>query len=55
MIEHDLVSILGTEVNGASGGGGFDIDSGGTENANRLIFFVQSLGTFGTGYPLPHQ
>jgi hypothetical protein len=55
VVERDLVSILGTEVNGSSGGGGFDINSGGTENANRLIFFVQALGTFGTGYLLPHN
>jgi hypothetical protein len=50
--ERDLVSLLGTEANGAPGGGGFARGAG-TENANRFIFFVQSLGTFGTGYLLP--
>jgi hypothetical protein len=50
--ERDLVSVLGTEANGTPGGGGF-VRGAGTENANRFIFFVQSLGTFGTGYLLP--
>ena len=48
------MSILGTEANGAPGGGGF-VRGNGTENASRFIFFVQSLGTFGTGYLLPNQ
>jgi hypothetical protein len=50
--ERDLVSVLGAEANGTPGGGGF-VRGAGTENANRFIFFVQSLGTFGTGYLLP--
>lgn len=50
--ERDLVSVLGAETNGTPGGGGF-IRGEGTENANRFIFFVQALGTFGTGYLLP--
>jgi hypothetical protein len=53
VIEHDIVTVLGTEANGAPGGGGF-IRGDGTASANRFIFFVQSLGTFGTGYLLPH-
>ncbi|MND09571.1 hypothetical protein D3C83_330160 [compost metagenome] len=53
--QRDLVSVLGTEANGSSAGGGFDLNSGGTANANRLVFFVQALGSFGTGYLLPHQ
>jgi hypothetical protein len=50
--ERDVVSVLGAEANGAPAGGGF-VRGAGTENANRFIFFVQSLGTFGTGYLLP--
>ena len=51
--EQDIVGLLGTDANGAPGGGGF-IRGDGTANANRFIFFVQSLGTFGTGYLLPN-
>jgi hypothetical protein len=50
--EQDIVGLLGTGANGAPGGGGF-VRGDGTESANRFIFFVQSLGTFGTGYLLP--
>jgi hypothetical protein len=49
--ERDIVQVLGTDANGAPGGGGFVRGAG--ETANRFIFFVQSLGTFGTGYLLP--
>lgn len=50
--ERDIVQVLGTDANGAAGGGGFVRGADG-ETANRFIFFVQSLGTFGTGYLLP--
>jgi hypothetical protein len=51
--ERDLASILGDGANGASGGGGFARTATPLQTANRFIFFVQSLGTFGTGYLLP--
>ena len=50
--ERDLVSVLGTEANGAAAGGGLTRGEG-SVNANRFVFFVQSLGTFGMGYLLP--
>lgn len=50
--ESDLVSVLGTEANGAVGGGGLTKGAG-TSVANRFVFFVQALATFGTGYLLP--
>ena len=50
--ERDLVSVLGSEANGASGGGTLTAGEG-SVNANRFVFFVQALGTFGTGYLLP--
>lgn len=50
--EFDLVSLVGEAANGAAGGLLFSTsDVRGGES--RLIFFVQSLGTFGTGYLLP--
>ena len=52
--ERDLVELLGAEANGAAGGGGFArAFATPLDTANRLIFFVQALGTFGTGYLLP--
>ena len=51
--DRDLVSVFGTEANGASGGGGFT-RVGGSVNATRFIFFVQALGTFGMGHLLPN-
>lgn len=50
--ELDLVSLIGDDANGGTGTVFFrttdpDIDD------TRLIFFAQSLGTFGTGYLLP--
>lgn len=51
----DLVSLLGTDANGSSGGGGFArTPAAQVATANRFIFFVESLGTFGTGYLLPN-
>lgn len=50
--ERDLVGFFGSGVNGASGGALFtstDPQAG----VSRMIFFVQALGTFGTGYLLP--
>lgn len=50
--EFDLVSLIGDGANGAAGGVSFftlDQDLG----ESRLVFFAQSLGTFGTGYLLP--
>lgn len=51
--DRDLVSVFGPGANGSAGGGGFT-RVGGTESSNRFIFFVQALGTFGTGYLLPN-
>lgn len=48
----DLVSVGGQGVNGSSGAIEFRADST-VEPLSRLIFFAESLGTFGTGYLLP--
>ncbi len=50
--EFDLVSLVGEAANGGAGGllfGSREMHIG----ESRLIFFAQSLGTFGTGYLLP--
>ena len=52
--DRDLVSLLGADANGASGGGGFARTPTPLDTANRFIFFVQTLGTFGMGYLLPN-
>lgn len=50
--EMDLVSLVGEAANG--GPGRFFFNTADTDiGESRLIFFVQSLGTFGTGYLLP--
>ncbi len=50
--ERDVVSFFGDGANGAAGGAVFrSTDS--QAGLTRLIFFVQTLGTFGTGYLLP--
>lgn len=48
----DLASVAGAAVNGQSGRMEFGADSGAV-GQNRLIYFTESLGTFGTGYLLP--
>lgn len=48
----DLASVAGSGVNGSSGSVEFRADSTGAR-LSRLIFFSESLGTFGTGYLLP--
>jgi hypothetical protein len=48
----DLASVLGDGVNGAAGGISFFAASD-TLGLNRLLYFTESLGTFGTGYLLP--
>jgi hypothetical protein len=48
----DLASVLGNGVNGAAGGIAFFANSD-TVGLNRLVYFTESLGTFGTGYLLP--
>jgi hypothetical protein len=48
----DLVSLIGEGANGAAGGLLFSTNEVHIDES-RLIFFVQSLGTFGTGYLLP--
>jgi hypothetical protein len=45
-----LVELLGGGAAGAAGHVRFDAVAG---EGNRLVFFVQSLGTFATGYRLP--
>ena len=50
--EMDLVSLVGEAAN--RGPGRFFFNTTDTDlGESRLIFFVQSLGTFGTGYLLP--
>ena len=48
----DLASVVGTGVNGSAGSITFTAESD-TKNLNRLVYFTESLGTFGTGYLLP--
>ena len=48
----DLASVAGSGVNGAAGGMVFLADDD-TPGLNRLVYFTESLGTFGTGYLLP--
>lgn len=50
--EFDLISLVGEAANGAAGGLLFS-SSDTPIGESRLVFFVQSLGTFGTGYLLP--
>jgi len=48
----DLVSVAGTDVNGASGSMSFNTLPSAAA-VNRFIFFTETLGTFATGYLLP--
>jgi hypothetical protein len=48
----DLVTLLGSDANGAAGSVRF-IAIGGSAPLSRMIFFAEALGTFGTGYLLP--
>ena len=48
----DLVTLLGTSARGARGSIVFGAEASATR-LTRLVFFTQSLGTFGTGYLLP--
>lgn len=48
----DLASVVGPSVNGAAGSIVFDGDTD-SPTINRLIYFTEALGTFGTGYLLP--
>ncbi len=50
--ESDLVSLLGEDANGSAGRVIF-LTRDTAAGVSHLIFFVQSLGTFGTGYLLP--
>jgi hypothetical protein len=52
VVEFDLVSLVGEAANGAAGGLIFSTTDA-PIGESRFIFFVQSLGTFGTGYLLP--
>ncbi len=52
VVEFDLVSLVGEAANGAAGGLIFSTSDARGDDS-RFIFFVQSLGTFGTGYLLP--
>lgn len=47
----DLASLAGAAVEGSSGR--LSLVAQGETAANRLVFFVESLGTFATGYLLP--
>ena len=48
----DLASVAGPGVNGAAGSITFEAESD-TKELNRLVYFTEALGTFGTGYLLP--
>ncbi len=48
----DLLSVGGAGVNGAAGSLGFQADTA-VPTINRLVYFAEALGTFGTGYLLP--
>jgi len=48
----DLVSLLGNEARGQRGSIIFEAEPS-PKRLTRLVFFTQSLGTFGTGYLLP--
>ena len=48
----DLASVAGAGVNGTTGSMRF-ITEVGPQNSNRMVYFTESLGTFGTGYLLP--
>lgn len=48
----DIAAVLGAGANGSAGGITFIAESG-DPGANRLVFFAEALGTFGTGYLLP--
>lgn len=48
----DLVALLGTSARGARGSIVFEAEPS-PKRLTRLVFFTQSLGTFGTGYLLP--
>lgn len=48
----DLVALLGAKARGARGSIVFDAEPS-PKRLTRLVFFTQSLGTFGTGYLLP--
>jgi hypothetical protein len=49
----DLASVLGDGVNGSAGGISFFATSEAPVGLNRLVYFAEALGTFGTGYLLP--
>ncbi|MCC6765876.1 MAG: hypothetical protein IT293_14560 [Deltaproteobacteria bacterium] len=48
----DLASVAGAGVNGSAGSITFLAEND-TQNLNRLVYFTEALGTFGTGYLLP--
>ena len=48
----DLVALLGSDARGTRGSITFSAEPS-AERMTRLVFFTQSLGTFGTGYLLP--
>jgi hypothetical protein len=48
----DLASVAGSGVNGAAGSMALIAQSD-APSLNRLVYFTESLGTFGTGYLLP--
>jgi hypothetical protein len=50
----DLVAVAGSAINGASGALTFS-SAASAKPLTRLIFFTETLGTFGTGYLLPRK
>lgn len=46
-----LEALVGAAVTGAAGTLHLEVD--GPSDSNRIVYFVESLGTFATGYPLP--
>lgn len=46
-----LAALAGARVDGAAGTLHFEVE--GSSDSNLMVYFVESLGTFATGYPLP--
>ena len=46
-----LEALIGNQVLGSAGGIHLRVDP--SSDSNRIVYFVESLGTFATGYPLP--
>ena len=54
VVVSDLAGVVGAGVGGSSGGLTFTAAAS-SAPLSRLVFFTQTLGTFGTGYLLPRK